>query len=83
MSNVYDKCPYVTTQKVLQGKWAIVVLYHLSTGPSSVEVLWKFRHFKVTINYLILYNSFKPSILKAFLSKKYFKKFEKKFLNML
>ena len=32
MSNVYDKCPYVTTQKVLQGKWAIVVLYHLSTG---------------------------------------------------
>ena len=39
MSNVYDKCPYVTTQKVLQGKWAIVVLYHLSTGPSSVEVL--------------------------------------------
>ena len=32
MSNVYDKCPYVTTQKVLQGKWAIIVLYHLSTG---------------------------------------------------
>ena len=32
MSTIYDKCPYVTTQKVLQGKWAIVVLYHLSTG---------------------------------------------------
>ena len=32
MSTVYDRCPYITTQKVLQGKWAIVVLYHLSTG---------------------------------------------------
>ena len=32
MSTLYDKCPYVTTQKVLQGKWAIVILYHLSTG---------------------------------------------------
>lgn len=32
MSNIYDQCPYVTTQKVLQGKWAIVVLYHLITG---------------------------------------------------
>lgn len=32
MSSIYDKCPYVTTQKVLQGKWAIVILYHLSTG---------------------------------------------------
>lgn len=25
-------CPFMTTQKVLTGKWAIVVLYHLSTG---------------------------------------------------
>ena len=32
MSNFYNKCPYITTQKVLQGKWAIIVLYHLSTG---------------------------------------------------
>lgn len=32
MSTIYDRCPYITTQKVLQGKWAIVVLYHLSTG---------------------------------------------------
>lgn len=30
--DVYEKCPYVTTQRVLQGKWAIVILYHLSTG---------------------------------------------------
>ena len=39
MSNVYDKCPYVTTQKVLQGKWAIVVLYHLSTGTKRFSEL--------------------------------------------
>ena len=41
MSNVYDKCPYVTTQKVLQGKWAIVVLYHLSTGTKRFNELEK------------------------------------------
>ena len=39
MSNVYDKCPYVTTQKVLQGKWAILVLYHLSTGTKRFSEL--------------------------------------------
>ena len=39
MSNVYDKCPYVSTQKVLQGKWAIVVLYHLSTGTKRFSEL--------------------------------------------
>lgn len=32
MSNISNKCPFITTQKVLQGKWAIVILYHLSTG---------------------------------------------------
>ena len=39
MATVYDKCPYVTTQKVLQGKWAIVVLYHLSTGTKRFNEL--------------------------------------------
>ena len=39
MSTTYDKCPYVTTQKVLQGKWAIVVLYHLSTGTKRFNEL--------------------------------------------
>ena len=41
MSSVYDKCPYVTTQRVLQGKWAIVVLYHLSTGTKRFHELEK------------------------------------------
>ena len=39
MSTIYDKCPYVTTQKILQGKWAIVVLYHLSTGTKRFNEL--------------------------------------------
>ena len=39
MSTIYDKCPYVTTQKVLQGKLAIVVLYHLSTGTKRFNEL--------------------------------------------
>ena len=39
MSTIYDKCPYVTTQKVLQGEWAIVVLYHLSTGTKRFNEL--------------------------------------------
>lgn len=41
MSSVYDKCPYITTQRVLQGKWAIVVLYHLSTGTKRFHELEK------------------------------------------
>lgn len=39
MSTAYDKCPYITTQKVLQGKWGIVVLYHLSTGTKRFSEL--------------------------------------------
>ena len=41
MSNIYDKCPYITTQRVLQGKWAIVILYHLSTGTKRFNELEK------------------------------------------
>ena len=41
MSNAYDKCPYITTQRVLQGKWAIVVLYHLSSGTKRFNELEK------------------------------------------
>ena len=27
---LFGKCPYATTQKVLSGKWALILLYHLS-----------------------------------------------------
>lgn len=41
MESVYGKCPYATTQKVLTGKWAVVVLYQLSTGTKRFNELQK------------------------------------------
>lgn len=41
MENIYGKCPFITTQRVLQGKWAIVVLYQLSTGTKRFNELEK------------------------------------------
>ncbi len=29
-TNLFGKCPYVTTQKLLSGKWSIYILYLLS-----------------------------------------------------
>jgi DNA-binding HxlR family transcriptional regulator len=31
--DLYGLCPYVTAQKVLTGKWALLILHHLSAGP--------------------------------------------------
>ncbi|MCC6094058.1 MAG: helix-turn-helix transcriptional regulator [Eubacterium sp.] len=31
--DLFGICPYVTTQKILQGKWAILILYQLADGP--------------------------------------------------
>jgi len=41
MKEINNKCPFTTTQRVLQGKWAIVVLYHLSTGTKRFNKLEK------------------------------------------
>lgn len=30
--NLYGICPYVTSQKLIAGKWAILVLYNLTGG---------------------------------------------------
>lgn len=30
---LFGICPYVTSQKVLTGKWSMVILYHLNDGP--------------------------------------------------
>lgn len=49
MSTAYDRCLYITTQKVLQGKRAIIILYHLSTGtkrfgePTNINMELLFR----------------------------------------
>lgn len=26
-------CPYVTSQKILTGKWSLLIMFHLSNGP--------------------------------------------------
>ena len=30
---LFGICPFVTAQKLLQGKWSILILHHLSNGP--------------------------------------------------
>lgn len=30
---LFGICPYVTSQKVLTGKWSLLIMYHLSEGP--------------------------------------------------
>ncbi len=32
-NSLFGKCPYVTTQKLLSGKWSIYILYLLSKKP--------------------------------------------------
>ncbi|SFL07554.1 transcriptional regulator, HxlR family [Lachnospiraceae bacterium KH1T2] len=31
--DLFGRCPFVTSQKVLNGKWSIYILYLLSNGP--------------------------------------------------
>lgn len=31
--DLFGICPYVTAQRLLQGKWSILVMHHLSEGP--------------------------------------------------
>ncbi|MCH4084532.1 MAG: helix-turn-helix transcriptional regulator [Olsenella sp.] len=38
---LFGICPYVTTQTVLQGKWAIIILYQLSGGPLRFNELMR------------------------------------------
>lgn len=39
MESVYGLCPFATTQRILTGKWAVVVLYQLSTGTKRFNQL--------------------------------------------
>ena len=39
MKSVYGSCPFATTQRALQGKWAIVILFQLSTGTQRFNEL--------------------------------------------
>lgn len=31
--DLFGRCPFVTAQKVLQGKWSIVILHNIAPGP--------------------------------------------------
>lgn len=39
--NLYGKCPYVTAQTVLQGKWTILIMHYLSENPVRFNQLLK------------------------------------------
>lgn len=39
--DLYGKCPYVTAQKAVQGKWSILILHYLSEGPVRFNTLLK------------------------------------------
>ena len=36
---LFGICPYVTSQRVLTGKWSMVILYHLNDGPVRLNEL--------------------------------------------
>ena len=38
-SERFGKCPFYTTQRLIQGKWAILILHHLSEGPLRFNAL--------------------------------------------
>lgn len=38
-NNLFGVCPFVTAQKLLQGKWAILILYALSEGTKRFNEL--------------------------------------------
>ncbi len=31
--DLYGLCPFATTQRLIQGKWAILIMHHVSAGP--------------------------------------------------
>lgn len=37
--NKFGKCPYVTSQKIISGKWAILILHELEDGPKRFNEL--------------------------------------------
>lgn len=38
---LFGKCPYATAQKILSGKWALIILHHLSEGTRRFNELQK------------------------------------------
>ena len=46
--NLFGKCPYVTAQKVLTGKWSMYIMYLLSEGPVRFNELQRRMPEKMT-----------------------------------
>ena len=44
--NLFGICPFVTAQQLLSGKWAILILHQLSTGPKRFN--WLQREIDIT-----------------------------------
>lgn len=32
-TDLFGRCPFATAQKILQGKWSILIMHHVSDGP--------------------------------------------------
>ena len=37
--DLFGVCPFATAQRLIQGKWAILILHHLSEGPTRLNEL--------------------------------------------
>lgn len=37
--NMFGVCPFATAQRLIQGKWAILILHHLSSGTARFNEL--------------------------------------------
>lgn len=46
--NLFGKCPYVTAQKVLTGKWSMYIMYLLADGPVRFNELQRRMPEKMT-----------------------------------
>lgn len=41
---LYNKCPYMVAQKLLSGKWSILILCYLRNGPMRFSELGRYMH---------------------------------------
>ena len=39
LSERFGKCPYATAQRLISGKWAVLILYYLEDGPTRFNEL--------------------------------------------
>ena len=62
-TNEFGKCPYLTSQKVLTGKWSMYIMYLLSDGPVRFNELQRrmpeeMTHTTLNCNYMCFVNRF-------------------------